>query len=128
MVKVKTIKNFTTRELLEFLLKQEGTEICFEDLQITNDWIEDLNTIISLDINTDLNIYFNKDATFTVQTKEVLNSSLEIPKMLIKKAGNYYELENDCIDNIDLFRTEFIWAVDDDGTHTLIWSKEQGLS
>ena len=90
------------------------------------------------DLEVRLHGYIPFDTTFTVEVEEEITEDTKIPKSLaiFEHNGNLYsEMHNNKNINdilkmdikVKTSNTKTIHMVNDDGTHTLIWTNEKGL-
>lgn len=134
-MKIKTKKTMNLPQLIEWAFKND----------ITNEWYRATN-----DIEYISEVFFNisglpqlsdtvdKSDLFTIEVEEVVDEDTKLPKSLAIFEHNgklYSEMHgnkniNDILKmdiKVKSSSTKTIHMVNDDGTHTLIWTHEKGL-
>lgn len=140
-MKIKTKKQFTLPQLIEWAIDNDIKHRVFE----SNPNFDGMTYELGFDIDGDLYFeeYLTPTSLFTIEVEEEITEDTEIPKLMttFKKTClnddfGYQRVRIDenfpiklMLNKAEAHResVETLHIVNDDGTHTLIWTHEKGL-
>lgn len=139
MIKIKKVKQFSQKELIQYLLDQEDVKVGFDDYEFYYDENGKVTTTIEPIITGNFDFIFNyKENCLEMLVEEEVTEDTEIPTLMVVYdfpgekdiyCNTYYNLSIKYI--LDAKNNEAniksFHMVNQDGTLTLLWTREGGM-